>query len=123
MSDLNKFRKEQLQDSGFCESYLDMVANADISKALLSARLAGDLYQSDLAKLTGIAQADISRLERGEGNPSLNTLKRLAKALGLVVRVSFLPADAVLSDVNAAEAETGGANSEDHAGPGGICGD
>ena len=103
MSDLNKFRKEQLQDPGFCESYLDMVANADISKALLSARLAGDLYQSDLAKLTGIAQADISRLERGEGNPSLNTLKRLAKALGLVVRVSFVPADAVLSEAEEAE--------------------
>jgi hypothetical protein len=39
------------------------------------------LTQSELSGLTGIPQADISRIERGAGNPTESTLQRLAHAL------------------------------------------
>jgi DNA-binding XRE family transcriptional regulator len=39
------------------------------------------LSQKQLAARTGIAQTEISRLERGEGNPTLRTLSKIASAL------------------------------------------
>lgn len=56
---------------------------------LIKARVDRELTQKDLSKLTGITQADISRLETGSANPSLNTLRRLAQGLGLRMNISF----------------------------------
>lgn len=38
-----------------------------------------------------IAQGDISKLERGNANPSLRTLQRLATGLGMKMKLEFLP--------------------------------
>jgi XRE family transcriptional regulator, regulator of sulfur utilization len=45
------------------------------------ARVARGLTQEELSRLTGVPQADISRIERGAGNPTESTLQRLAHAL------------------------------------------
>ena len=42
-----------------------------------------NITQSQLSKITNIHQAEISKIERGIGNPSIKTLERLAKGLGL----------------------------------------
>ena len=46
------------------------------------ARQALRLTQQELSELSGVTQADISRIERGAGNPTEATLQRLAEALG-----------------------------------------
>jgi XRE family transcriptional regulator, regulator of sulfur utilization len=45
------------------------------------ARVALGMTQRQLAELAGVPQADISRIERGAGNPTEATLQRLARAL------------------------------------------
>jgi ribosome-binding protein aMBF1 (putative translation factor) len=45
------------------------------------ARVERGLTQRQLADLSGVPQADISRIERGGGNPTEATLQRLAGAL------------------------------------------
>ncbi len=45
------------------------------------------LSQMDLAEKTGISQADISRIERGRGNPTFNTLRKIFAVLQL--RMTF----------------------------------
>lgn len=52
---------------------------------------ANNMTEAQLAKATGITQADISRLENGNGNPSLRTLKRLAAGLGMSLKLEFVP--------------------------------
>ena len=47
------------------------------------------LTQKELSEKTGIYQADISKLERGLGNPSLSTLKRLADGLNMDIYINF----------------------------------
>lgn len=47
------------------------------------------LTQSALPEKTGISQADISRIERGLGNPSLETLSRLADGLDMDLNIEF----------------------------------
>ncbi|HEY1703356.1 MAG TPA: helix-turn-helix transcriptional regulator [Trebonia sp.] len=45
------------------------------------ARVARGLSQRELAERSGVRQADVSRIERGAGNPTEATLQRLAAAL------------------------------------------
>ncbi len=54
-----------------------------IAISVSKARKLKGLTQSELAKITGIHQAEISKIERGIGNPSVKTLDRIAKGLGL----------------------------------------
>lgn len=63
--------------------------NLIVANALLSARAKANMSQAELAKATGIDQADISKIERGIANPSVATLKRLAVGLGANLTVSF----------------------------------
>ena len=57
---------------------------------ILLARQEEQLTQKELAEKTGIYQAEISKLERGMGNPSLATLKRLAEGLNRELSIDFL---------------------------------
>ncbi len=56
-------------------------AHFGFSHALVVARKAAGLNQQQLADLTGINQSEISRIERGQGNPTLDTLERLTGPL------------------------------------------
>ena len=53
------------------------------------ARKARNISQVELSKMTGIIQADISRIENGKANPTLDVLKRLAEALEMKINISF----------------------------------
>jgi XRE family transcriptional regulator, regulator of sulfur utilization len=54
----------------------------DLAGQLLHLRLDADVTQQELAEHSGISQADISRYERGLGNPTRATIDALAVALG-----------------------------------------
>lgn len=65
----------------------------EIIRALTEARHASGMTQKELSKFTGIAQADISKLENGNANPSLRTLQRLADGMGMKLKLEFVPAN------------------------------
>jgi XRE family transcriptional regulator, regulator of sulfur utilization len=60
-------------------------ARFKIGARLLEARLAAGLTQQELASASGVAQADISRIERGQSNPTTDTLGALAAPLGVTL--------------------------------------
>lgn len=64
----------------------------EIIQALIEARHVSGMTQKELPELTGIAQGDISKLEKGNANPSLRTLIRLAEGMGMQLKVEFCPA-------------------------------
>ncbi len=53
-----------------------------IANQLIELRKEEGLSQSALAQKSGIAQSEISRIERGVLNPTVNTLSSLARSLG-----------------------------------------
>lgn len=61
-----------------------------LAHRLLMARERANITQKELAEKTGIYQADISKLERGLGNPSIATLKRLADGLEMDLQIDFI---------------------------------
>ena len=93
MTNMKDFLKEQLKDPEFRKEYDALDAEFSIVQAMLDARKNAGLTQKDLAAKTGIAQADISKLESGRGNPSLRTLQRLADGMGMKLKLEFVPAD------------------------------
>jgi XRE family transcriptional regulator, regulator of sulfur utilization len=48
---------------------------------IVAARKRAGLNQQQLADLTGIGQSEISRIERGQANPTLDTIDRLVSPL------------------------------------------
>lgn len=56
---------------------------------LLKARENVGMTQKELAKKTGVHQANISKIERGLANPSLSLLNRLASGMGMKMHVKF----------------------------------
>ena len=62
-----------------------------IIQAMIDARKSAGLTQKELSERAGIAQGDISRMENGNANPSIRTLQRLAEAMGMILKVEFLP--------------------------------
>ena len=63
--------------------------NAEVRDLVISARSAANLTQKQLAPRSGVSQANISKIENGNYQPSLSTLKRIAGALGKRLVVSF----------------------------------
>lgn len=64
--------------------------NVRVGNALCEARIKAGFSQAELASKTGIDQADISKLERGVGNPSIGTLEKIATAMGMKLDVRIL---------------------------------
>ena len=82
---------EQMQDEEFRKEYEAIQPEMDVIRALVDARNSQNLTQKELAERTGINQADISKIENGTRNPSLNLLKRLAEGMGMVLKIEFIP--------------------------------
>jgi transcriptional regulator with XRE-family HTH domain len=55
----------------------------NFGKNLRKIRLSKNLSQGDVAKVLGVHRSYISGLERGVRNPSLVTVQKVAKALGV----------------------------------------
>jgi len=61
----------------------------DLADEVLRLRMEKGWSQTELAERAGTKQANISRLESGLSNPSVNFLHKLAKALDVNLTVSF----------------------------------
>ena len=86
------FLNEQMNTPEFRREYEALEIEDAIIQAFINARKFSGLTQKQLSEKTGITQPDISKLENGNANPSIRTLKRLANAMGMKLKVEFLPA-------------------------------
>ena len=87
----NDYLAEQLKDPEFRREFEALQPEHAVVQALIDARKASGLTQKELSERTGIAQGDICKLERGNANPSIKTLQRLALGMGMVLKVEFIP--------------------------------
>ena len=91
MKTLKEFKDEQMQDVEFVKEYEAIQPELDVIRAIVDARTSQNMTQKELAERTGTNQADISKLENGTRNPSVNLLKRLAEGLGMALKIEFVP--------------------------------
>lgn len=78
-------------DAEFRKEYEALSPEYELAKMLIACRSSGNLTQKQLSELTGIDQADISKIENGNANPSIKTLTRLASAMNMTLKIEFVP--------------------------------
>ena len=91
MSDLQNLTEELLKDKEFKKEFEALQPERDLTMSLIRARQEAGLTQAELSKKSGISQADISRLENGNKNPSMALLNRIAEAMDSHLIIDFVP--------------------------------
>lgn len=90
MNTYKKFKQQLLKDKEIKKAYKDLGAEFDLIEEIIKKRIDLGLTQAELAKKLGTKQSAISRLERGNYNPTVLFLRNLAEAFGSELRISFL---------------------------------
>ena len=80
---------ETIYEEGKTIKVEEISSSMVVGNAVVEARNKAGLSQKELSNLTGIDQSDISKIERGVGNPSINTIDRIAKALNNKLVISI----------------------------------
>ena len=91
MKTFDEMLAKQMKDEEFKKEYEAIQPEMDVIRAIVDARTSQNLTQKELSERTGINQADISKLENGTKNPSINLLKRLAEGMGITLKIEFVP--------------------------------
>jgi len=76
MKTFDEMLAKQMKDEEFKKEYEAIQPEMNEIRASVDARTSQNLTQKELSERTGINQADISKLENGTKNPSINLLKR-----------------------------------------------
>ena len=91
MTRLKDLKKLLMKDPEFREEYARVDDEFTLFEALVRARMAAKLTQTELARSLGTTQSAVARLEGGEVAPSLATLRRHAEATGTRLTADLLP--------------------------------
>ncbi len=91
MGDFDRYLEKQLENPEFKKEWDDLDPEYNMIQAIIDARKKSHLTQKQLAERTGIDQSDISKLETGNANPTLQVLKRLADGMDMVLKLEFIP--------------------------------
>lgn len=89
--DLDKIFEMDMKDQEFATAYNSLENEYKLIQAIIDARKSKRLTQKQLAEITGINQADISRIETGTSNPTINMIQRVADGLNMQLKLEFLP--------------------------------
>jgi predicted transcriptional regulator len=84
--------KEELEDEGFRLLWNEREAAYKVARELIRLRKGQGLSQSEVARRAGLKQPAIARLESGAVTPTLDTIQRVAHALGRQVEISLVRA-------------------------------
>ena len=89
MRTLKEHKKEQLKNPEFVKEYEALSEEYEVVRQIIRARITAGLTQKELAERIGTQQSNVSRIENGNSNPSIATLKRIAEATGTKLHIAF----------------------------------
>lgn len=84
-----EIKEEMLQNEEFRLEYDKLQPRYDVITQLITVRKEQNMTQAELAKRVGTQRSNISRLESGNYNPSLDFLIKVAASLGKSVRIQI----------------------------------
>ena len=79
-----------LAEPGGAEAWEEADAEYSVIEAMIRARAEAGLTQAEVARRMGSTQSAVARLEGGGISPSVDTLRRYAKAVGKRLRVEMV---------------------------------
>ena len=90
MSTVAELKARHMQDPAFAAAYAEADGDYAVVDAMIGARVAAGLTQEALAERMGTTQSAVARLEGGRVSPTVETLRRYAKAVGKRLRVEMV---------------------------------
>ncbi len=88
---LEEFKNKLVQDPEVKEEFDKLEPEYALIRATIDARIKAEMSQQELAEKSGVSRSDISRIENGKANPSYKMLCKLAKGLGMELKIEFVP--------------------------------
>lgn len=88
--ELEELRQRQ-QDPEYLEAEARLKPYLDLADEVIELRLERGWSQEELARRAGTQQANISRIENGLANSTVETLQKLARAFGTELRIRLCP--------------------------------
>lgn len=85
----SEIREQLMQDKQFQAEYERLKPRYDVISQIIAARAEQNLTQQELAERIGTQKSNISRLESGAYNPSLDFLSKVAKSLGKEIHIEI----------------------------------
>ena len=82
-------KTEFMEDAEFEEEYNKLQPRYELISQIIEARKSMKMTQEELAKRAGTRKSNISRLESGSYNPSLDFLIKIAKSLDKEVHIDI----------------------------------
>ena len=89
-SDELDFDATSIYEEGEIVGFEEPTINQQIGTLLLKTREEMNITQTELSKMSHIDQGDISKIERGTGNPTIAKINKLFKALGRSISLTLL---------------------------------
>ena len=92
---LDAYLGKQLEDPGFRHHFEQRRQVHEVAIVVKSMREQAGLTRAQLAKMVGVSQPVIARMERGldQRTPRWETLRKIGLALGKQLKLSFVEAD------------------------------
>jgi predicted transcriptional regulator len=87
---LAELKKRLLANPEVARAYAEADEEFRLLEALLHARAEAGLTQTEVARRMGSTQSAVARLEGGGISPSVETLRRYARAVGKRLRVEMV---------------------------------
>jgi len=87
---LESLKTDLMQDAEFAAEYEKLRPRYEIISQIIETRKEKNMTQADLAKKIGTQKSNISRLESGSYNPSLDFLIKVAQGLGKELKVRLM---------------------------------
>lgn len=77
-----EMKNDLLKDNEFKNEYEKLKPRYEAIEQIIRARKEQNITQAELAKMVGTQKSNISRLESGNYNPTLDFLTKISEALG-----------------------------------------
>ena len=91
MTKISDLHRRWNKDVDYRDAYDALGEEFDLARALIEARTAAGLSQSQLARRMKTSQSYIARIEGGKVRPSTDALERFAHATRTRLRIAFEP--------------------------------
>ncbi len=85
----DNLRSQLMQDAEFAAEYEKLRPRYEVISQIIESRKENNMTQEELAKKIGTQKSNISRLESGAYNPSLDFLIKVARALGKELKIQI----------------------------------
>ena len=85
----DRIRSQLMLDEEFKTEYDRLQPRYEIISQIINARKEQNMTQSELARKVGTQKSNISRLESGNYNPSLDFLIKVAHSLGKELKITL----------------------------------